>query len=62
MGNGPCPGYRVLTRLLVHHASTVRWEQSRTPGEEAPVDMRHMVETHWTEQRSEDQLDFLDED
>lgn len=25
------------------------------------VGMRHMVETHWTEQRSEDQLDYLDD-
>ena len=31
-----------------------------TPGKEHPMDMRHMVETHWTEQRSEDQIDYLD--
>ena len=25
------------------------------------MDMRHMVETHWTEQRSEDHFDYLDD-
>ena len=35
---------------------------ARTAGERSViVDMRHMVETHWTEQRSEDQIDYLDD-
>ena len=46
--------------LLTQHAPATT--AGAATGEEAPVDMRHLVETHWTEQRSEDQLDFLDED
>lgn len=40
---------------MTHHPCPHGGRQEHT------VDMRHMVETHWTEQRSEDQLDYLDD-
>ena len=62
LGNGSLgrrpPAMWPASNAAIH--SLPSWTGFFSTRKEVVVDMRNIVETHWTEQRSEDQIDYLD--